>query len=727
VAKKIMYFNQNARFTRIIELASAKKEDLVLNKKNIFSKFVPALLLAVLFLPLAAADNPFLVTPNTPFQTPAFDRIQISHYLPAVQEGIKCHQAEIDAIVNNPKPATFANTIVALDMSGQLLGDVAAVFYSLLGAVTSPQMQDLANQLSPLFSAHNDNISLNEKLFARVKAVYDRRTKLKLSAVQLYLLENTYRGFLRSGALLDEKQKARLRDINREHSLLALKFDDNLLAETNGSYIVIDNKADLAGLPESVIAMGEETAKAMNMAGKWVFTTQRPSLTPFLQYAENRDLRKSLYSAYFMRGDRDNDKDNKAVLQKLLTFREERYRMLGYKTPAQFYLEPRMAKTPEAVHEFLMRLWKPALERAKAEAAEMQKLIDAEQGGFKLAPADWWYYAEKLRKAKYDLDDSALRPYFKLENVQKGVFTLAEKLYGLKFVERKDIPVYHPEVKVFEVHEGDGTLLGILYMDFFPRDSKQGGAWSGAFRSSFYQNGKRVIPFSTLVCNFTKPMPGTPSLLSIDEVSTFFHEFGHSLDTLFTDSVYRSNFAPQDSVELPSQIMEHWVLEPELLKVYARHYQTGEVIPAALADKLKKSSLFNQGFETVEYLAACFLDMAWHSLENAQNVNVTQFENKVMAAIGLIPEILPRYRSAYFAHIHGGYEAGYYSYIWSGVLDADAFEAFKETSLFDKKTAASFRKNILAKLGTEDAMTLYKRFRGREPKVEPLLKKRGLL
>ena len=706
-----------------------------MNKKTVFFKFVPALLLAVLCLPLAqslrgeaaAADNPFLVTPNTPFQTPAFDRIQISHYLPAVQEGINRHQAEIDAIVNNPKPATFENTIVALDMSGQLLGDVASVFYSLLGAVTSPQMQDLANQLSPLFSAHNDNISLNEKLFARVKAVYDKRARLKLSAVQLYLLENTYRGFLRSGALLDEKQKARLRDINREHSLLALKFDDNLLAETNDSYIVIDNKADLAGLPESVMVMGEETAKAMNMEGKWVFTAQRPSWTPFLQYAENRDLRKSLYSAYFMRGDRDNDKDNKAVLQKLLVLREERYRMLGYKTPAQFYLEPRMAKTPEAVHEFLMRLWQPALERAKSEAAEMQKLIDAEQGGFKLAPADWWYYAEKLRKAKYDLDDSALRPYFQLENVQKGVFTLVEKLWGIKFIERKDIPVYHPEVKVFEVHEGNGTLLGILYMDFFPRDSKQGGAWSGAFRGSFYQNGKRVIPFSTLVCNFTKPTPGTPSLLSIDEVSTFFHEFGHSLNTLFTDSVYRSNFAPQDSVELPSQVMEHWVLEPELLKVYARHYKTGEVIPAALVDKLKKSSLFNQGFETVEYLAACFLDMAWHSLENAQNVNVTKFEKKVMAAIGLIPEILPRYRSTYFAHIHGGYEAGYYSYIWSGVLDADAFEAFKETSLFDKKTAASFRKNILAKLGTEDAMTLYKRFRGREPKVEPLLKKRGLL
>jgi peptidyl-dipeptidase Dcp len=697
-----------------------------LNKKTVFSKLAPALLLAALCLSLAAQDNPFFSPYKTPFETPPFDRIQIGHYLPAVQEGIKRHQAEIDAIVNNAKAPTFENTLVALDMSGELLGNVTGVFYSLLGTVNSPQMQELANQLSPLLTTHSDNISLNEKLFARVKAVYDQRAKLKLSDVQLYLLENTYRGFVRSGALLDEKQKARLRDINREHSLLTLKFDDNLLAETNASFVVIDDKADLAGLPEGVIAMGEETAKAMNMAGKWVFTTQRPSWTPFLQYAEKRPLREALYTAYFMRGDRDNEKDNKGVLQKIFTLREERYRLLGYKTPAQFYLETRMAKTPEKVNEFLLGLWKPALERAKGEAADMQGIIDQEKGGFKLATWDWWYYAEKLRKAKYELDDSALRPYFKLENVQKGVFTLAEKLYGVTFVERHDIPIYHPEVKVFEVHEADGRLLGILYMDFFPRDSKQGGAWSGAFRSSFYQKGKRVIPFSTLVCNFTKPTPGTPSLLSIDEVSTLFHEFGHSLNTLFTESVYHGNFAPQDSVELPSQIMEHWVLEPEMLKLYARHYKTGEVIPAALVDKLKKSSLFNQGFETVEYLAASFLDMAWHNLESALNVNVTRFEDKVMAGIGLIPEILPRYRSTYFSHIHGGYEAGYYSYIWAGVLDADAFEAFKETSLFNRKTATSFRKNILEKLGTEDAMALYKRFRGREPKEDALLKNRGL-
>ncbi|MCX6555805.1 MAG: M3 family metallopeptidase, partial [Candidatus Aminicenantes bacterium] len=585
----------------------------------------------------------------------------------------------------------------------------------------------LASELAPLLSAHQDNISLNEKLFARVKAVYERRAKLKLDNVQRYLLENTYRAFVRSGALLDEKQKARLRDINKEHSLLVLKFSDNVLAETNSSYMVIDNKDDLAGLPNGVVTEAAEAAKAMNLEGKWVFTSQKTSWIPFLQYSPKRNLREALYACFFMRGDRDNDKDNKTVLQKLLTYREERYRMLGYKTPADFYLETRMAKTPAAVNEFLLRVWRPALQRAKGEAAEMQKLIDEEKGGFKLAPADWWYYAEKLRKSKYELDDSVLRPYFKLENVQQGMFTLAEKLYGLKFVERKDIPVYHPDVRVAEVREGNGTLLGILYMDFFPRDNKQGGAWSGGFRGTFYKNGKRVVPFATLVGNFTKPTAGTPSLLSIDEVLTSFHEFGHALNTLFTDSRYRSNFAPYDSVELPSQMMEHWVLEPEMLKLYAKHYQTGEVIPAALVEKLKKSSLFNQGFETVEMLASCFLDMAWHSLESALNVNVTRFERKVMDGIGLIPEILPRWGSTYFTHIHGGYEAGYYSYIWAGVLDADAFEAFKETSLFSKKTAASFRKNILEKLGTEDAMTLYKRFRGREPRVEPLLKNRGLL
>ena len=685
------------------------------------------MLLAVLCAPIAAQDNPLLVTPETPFQTPPFNLIQNSHYLPAIEEGIRRHQAEIDAIINNPEAPTFENTIVAMDMAGQSLDNVTSVFYSLLGTVTTPELQDLAEQISPLLSAHRDNISLNEKLFARVKAIHDQRTELGLTEDQLYVLENDYRRFVRRGALLDNTQKTRLREINREHALLGLKFDDNLLTETNDSYIVIDDRADLAGLPEGIITMGAETAKSMDLPGKWVFTTQRPSCNPFLQYADARDQRQAIYKAYIKRGNRDNEFDNKAVLQKLMTLREERCRILGYSTPADFYLENRMAGNPETVDSFLWRLWRPALERAKVELAGMQAIIDSEQGGFKLAPWDWRYYAEKLRKSKYDLDDEELRPYFKLENVQQGVFLLAEKLFGLKFIERSDIPVYHPEVKVYEVRESDGRLLGVLYTDYFPRNSKQGGAWSGGFRETFVQDGKRVIPLSTLVCNFTKPTPDKPSLLTIGEVQTLYHEFGHCLNSLLSTSAYRSGFAPQDFVELPSQIMENWALEPELLKLYARHYQTGDVIPEALVDKLKNSDLFNKGFEAVEYLAACFLDMAWHELENAKNINVIDFESGTMTAIGLIPEISPRYHSTYFTHIHGGYEAGYYSYYWSGVLDADAFEAFKETSLFSRETAASYRKNILEKLGSDDAMTLYKRFRGREPKVEPFLEKNGLL
>ena len=707
-----------------------------LDKQHFLNLITPLLLSAALCLPLALSaqgetasgdNNPFFTPYNTPFDTPPFDRIQNAHFLPAVQEGIKRQQAEIDAIVVVSKPATFQNTIEAMDLSGQFLERVAFVFYSNLESITSKELQELAAQIAPLVSAHQDNILLNGKLFARVKAVHDRRARLKLAPAQLYLLENTYRQFVRNGALLDETQKVRLRDINRDLSLLALKFDDNLLAETNSSYIVIDDQDDLVGLPAGIVAAAAETAQAMNQPGKWVFTAQKPSWIPFLQYAEKRDLREKLYSCWFMRGDRDNDYDNKAVLQKIVDLRAERSKLLGYKNFAQFTLEERMAKTPEAVNSFLADLWTKALERAKGERDQMQQLIDAEQGNFQLASWDWWHYAEKLRKAKYDLDDSALRPYFELQHVRRGIFDLSNKLYGLTFTENKEIPVYHPEVSVYEVKEADGRLLGILYMDFFPRDSKRGGAWTGGFRGAWYDKGRRVPPLVTITCNFTKPSGDTPSLLSLDEVSTYFHEFGHALNALLADNRARTTFIPWDAVELPSQIMEHWVLEPEMLKLYARHYQTGEVIPAKLVEKLKKSSLFNQGFETVEFLAACILDMALHTLDGAADMNMTDFEKRTMSAIGLIPEILPRYRSTYFAHIVGGYAAGYYSYMWSEVLDCDAFEAFKETSLFDRETAAAFRKNVLEKLGTEDAMTLYKRFRGREPRIEPLLKKRGLL
>jgi peptidyl-dipeptidase Dcp len=452
-----------------------------------------------------------------------------------------------------------------------------------------------------------------------------------------------------------------------------------------------------------------------------------PSLTPFLQYSARRDLREQLHRAYFKRGDRDNENDNKEIVKKITALRAERARLLGYASHAHFALEERMAKDPATVMAFLQQLWTPALDRARKEAAAMQAIIDRERGDFQLASWDWWHYAEKLRQEKYAFDDSLLRPYFSLENVKRGIFTLCEKLYGLQFVKLENLPLWHPEVQVYEVKEATGVHVGLLYMDFHPRPGKRGGAWSGALRRQYRENGRRVAPLATLVCNFTRPAAGDPALLSIDEVNTFFHEFGHALDTLFDDCVYRDRRVPRDAVELPSQIMENWALEPELLKLYARHYQTGETIPAELVGKLKDASLFNQGFETVEYLAASFLDLAWHTLSGKEPIDVRSFEDGAMAALGLPAAIVPRYRTTYFNHMISGYSAGYYSYIWSGVLDKDAYEAFKEKGIFDRATAKSFRENILAKLGTEDALVLYKRFRGDEPKIEPLLRSRGLV
>jgi peptidyl-dipeptidase Dcp len=700
-------------------------------KRPVF-KMIALLSLGFLFLLPAPAqeklkDNPFFQARTTPFQVPPFNKINKEHYLPAFKEGIKREQAEIDVIVASRKAPSFANTIAAMDHSGIFLNDVSSVFYSLLSAETSPDLQAIARDLSPLLSAHQDNISLNEKLFARVKAVYEQRKKLTLTPEESFLLENTYKGFIRSGALLDAAGKSRLRQLNSELSLLGLKFGENLLAETNSSRIVIDSPAGLDGLPEAVRAMGAETAKVLKLEGKWAFTVQVPSMTPFLQYSTRRDLREQLHRAYFMRGDRDNANDNKEIVKKIVGLRAERAKLLGYPTYAHFVLEERMAKDPATVMAFLQKLWTPALERARNEAAEMQMIIDREKGGFKLASWDWWHYAEKLRQEKYAFDDSLLRPFFSLENVKQGIFVLCEKLYGLRFTKLDGLPIYNPEVQIYEVKESDGSHVGLLYMDFHPRPGKRGGAWSGGFRRAYYDKGKRVAPISTLVCNFTRPAAGAPSLLSIDEVNTFFHEFGHSLNTLFSNGIYRGRSVPRDAVELPSQIMENWALEPELLNLYARHYQTGEVIPTALVEKLKAGSLFNQGFETVEYLAASFLDMAWHTLIGNETIDVRSFETGAMASLGLNPAIVPRYRTPYFNHMISGYAAGYYSYIWSGVLDKDAYEAFKEKGIFDRATATSFRQNLLAKLGTEDALTLYKRFRGAEPKIEPLLRSRGLL
>lgn len=673
------------------------------------------------------ADNPFFKPYGTPFNVPPLHLIKNEHFLPAIEEGIRREAAEVEAIVADPAPPAFENTIAALDHAGIFLDEVTSVFFSLQSAHTNRELQALAQKTAPMLAAHGDNIALNEKLFQRIKAVYDRRDGLNLDREQRFLLENAYRGFVRSGALLEEKQKARLRELNQKLSLLTVQFGENVLAETNAFRLVLEDEADLAGLPPGVRAMAAETAKRAGLEGKWVFTIQVPSLIPFLQFSERRDLREKLHGAYVMKGDNGNAHDNKETIKSLIALRQERAKLLGYDTHAHFVLENNMAKNPGAVNAFLAKLWGPTLAKLKTEAAELQALIDRGGGGFKLAHWDWWHYTEKLRQEKYALDDSALRPYFKLDNVRHGIFTLCGKLYGLQFVELKDMPLYHPEVQVFEVREEDGSHLGVLYMDFHPRDSKRGGAWSGGFRRSYYEEGKRVPPVATIVCNFTRPTADTPSLLSDDEVSTYFHEFGHALATLFSESRYRSRTIARDSVELPSQIMEHWAFEPALLAEYATHYRTGAVIPADLVDKIKKSSLFNQGFITGEYLAASILDMAWHTLLETEGLDVNGFERKVLDGIGLIPEVVSRYRSTYFNHIFsGGYAAGYYAYIWSEVLDSDAYEAFKEKGIFDRSTALSFRKNVLEPFGTEDIEVQYRRFRGADPKIEPLLRKRGL-
>ncbi|MCX8159896.1 MAG: M3 family metallopeptidase [Candidatus Saccharicenans sp.] len=678
------------------------------------------------------SENPFFTDWTTPFGVPPFDMIKVEHFKPAILEGIKRHQEEIKAIAENPDPPTFANTLEALDRSGLFLDRAEKVMENLLSAHTNDELQAVAQELAPSLSAHYDSIFLNSKLFARVKAVYDQRDRLPLNPEQKQLLEKFYKDFVRAGAGLDEAKKTRLKEINQELAVLELKFAENVLKETNAFELVIDKEADLEGLPRNVVAAAAEAAKERGKEGKWVFTLHKPSLIPFLQYSPRRELREKIFKAYINRGNNGNERDNKALVARTIALRIEKAGLLGYKTWADYVLEENMARNPENVYKFLDQVWKPALKRAKEEASELQKLIQAEGGNFKLEPWDWWYYAEKLRKQKYALDEEMLRPYLKLENVIDGVFLLANKLYGLKFEERKDIPVYHPDVRVFEVKEADGRHVGLLYTDYFPRASKGAGAWMNALRDEYKVDGKRIAPLILNCGNFTKSTPEQPSLLSWEEVTTLFHEFGHALHGLLTDCTYLrltgTNVA-RDFVELPSQIMENWVTEPEFIKMFARHYQTGEPIPDELIAKIKNSQYFNQGFITVEYMAACYLDMDWHVLTAPVKAEeVMDFENRSLAKVGLIPEIVVRYRSPYFSHIFaGGYSAGYYSYIWAEVLDADAFEAFKEKGLFDAETARSFRENILARGGSEDPMTLYVKFRGREPKVEPMLRRRGLL
>lgn len=671
--------------------------------------------------------NPFFAEYDTPFQVPPFDKIKPEHYVPAFEKGMADHNAEIDAIVNNTEAPTFDNTVVALDESGELLNRVATVFYGLNSANTSDEIQAINREMSPRLSAHRDGIQLNRELFERVKAVYDGRNDMDLTDEQMYLLERLYKGYVRNGALLDEEQQAKLKMINQQLSKLGVQFSQNLLAETNDFKLVIEDEADLAGLPESVIAGAAEAAAEAGEEGKWVFTTHKPSMLPFLTYSPKRELREKLYMAYTHRGNNENEHDNKDIVAQIMNLRVEKANLLGYETFADYQLETRMAENAGNVYDLLNRLWDAALPVSSQERAEMQAIIDAEGGDFKLASWDWWFYAEKLRKQKYDLDDNELRPYFQLDKVRDGVFWVSNKLYGLTFEPIQDIPRPHPDAQAFEVKDRDGSHLAVLYMDFHPRASKRQGAWCGGYREQYKADGKRINPIVTVVCNFTKPSGDTPALLSLDEVETLFHEFGHALDGMMADATYRTTFISSDFVELPSQIMEHWATHPEVMAHYARHYETGDPMPSELVEKIGNSKFFNQGFATVEYLAASLLDMKYHTLTEQQDLDINRFEKDYLNSIGLIPEIEPRYRTTYFAHIIGWYAAGYYSYIWSGVLDNDAFEAFKENGLFDQETAARFRREVLAKNGTKDYMDMYKAFRGREPKIEPLLKNRGLM
>ncbi len=688
-------------------------------------------MIGILLMGCTKTNNPFFDPYTNKYGAPPFDKIKNEHYMPAFTEGIRQHQSEIDAIANNKNAPTFDNTIAALDFSGDLLKKVSSVFFNLYSTDSNEGMDKIANQITPILSEHNDNIYLNDQLFQRVKILYNKRSTLGLNDEKMRLLEKYYRNFVRSGAALNPAQKIELRKINKELGLAELAFGQNVLDETNSYHKFINNEADLAGLPEGVRQAAAEAANAAGKPGKWLFTLQKASFIPVLQYSENRILRKELLLAYTTLANHDNSKDNKEIINKIMKLRTQKAHMLGFTTSADFILDDTMAKTPKAVYDLLQKVWIPALKKAKEEASELQKMMDAEGKGEKLEPWDWWYYSEKLRKDKYDLDEEALRPYFKLENVRQGVFDLASKLYGLKFQKLNDMPVYNPDVEVFKVTDAKDSLIGILYTDYFPRAGKRAGAWMNNIVDQYKKDGINHRPIILNVGNFTKPTSDKPSLLNMDEVETMFHEFGHALHGLLSQCTYPSvsgtNVA-RDFVELPSQFMENFCWEPQVMKTYAFNYKTGKLMPKTLMDKIQKASTFNQGFINTELLAASFLDMDMHMRKDTTHFDVNAFEAASMKHIGMIPQIFVRYRSTYFNHIFGGgYSAGYYSYTWAAVLDADAFQAFKETGdIYNQRVATNFRKKILEKGDTEDPMKLYRDFRGADPNPNALLKKRGL-
>ena len=693
--------------------------------------FAPLLVILLLLACSPQEQNPFYTEWDTPFGIPPFSEIKEEHYMPAMREGILQQQSEIDAIANSAEEPTFENTILAVEYSGDLLDRVTEVFFSLNSAVTTEQMQTIAKDAAPMLSEHQDNIILNNKLFKRVKAVHDKRLSLALTPEQDKLLDDYYKRFVRNGADLGPDAKEKLRGINKELSVLTLQFGENILKETNKFEMVLDDEKDLAGLPDFVVSAAAEAAVAGGYEGKWLFTLHKPSWIPFLQYSDRRDLREKIYTAWFMMGDNDDELDNKKIIEKIVSLRLDRSNLLGYKTYSHFALEESMAKIPENVYDLLGQLWTPALNKAKEERALFQAMIDRDGGDFELESWDWWYYAEKLKKEKYDLDDEILKPYFQLNNVMDGAFEVCTRLWGITFTEIDGVPTYHDDVRVFEVKEEDGSHIGILFCDYFPRESKRGGAWMGTFRKqSRTIDGEMVAPLVYNVGNFSKPTGDMPSLLTFDEVNTLFHELGHGLHGLLSNGSYPNltgTAVATDFVELPSQIMENWATDPAVLRIYAKHYKTGEPIPDELIEKIKKAKQFNQGFFATEYLAASLLDMDYHTIDKHFVLDVREFENDKLGNAGLIPEIKSRYRSTYFRHIFtSGYASGYYSYIWAEVLDADAFQAFRENGIFDRQTAQLFRENILAKGGSEDPMKLYVQFRGAIPSIQPLLERRGL-
>ena len=707
---------------------------------------VRTVLLGIVFVALAVAmffmqsctpkteqtmENPLLSEWNDRFGVPPFDRIKAEHFAPALEQAMSVHNAEIDAIVTNNDEPTFENTILAYDNSGKLLERVELCFSLLCAAETNAEMQAVEQSMSPKLTAHSGAIMMNDGLFERVKSVYERRGALGLDSLQLRLTEKLYRRFVRGGALLSAEDKEQLRKVDEELSSARVKYAANLLAANSGFEMVIDNIDDLDGLPSSTRDAAASEASARGLKGKWVFTTKKPSMLPFLTYSSKRELREKLYRGYLDRCNYNDSIDNKQVINDIVRLRTERAHLLGYPTHAHYVLDVQMARTPENVYSMMDELWTPALERAKAELEAMREMMKSETGLDDFASWDWWYYAEKVRKRDYSLDESSLRPYFSLENVRSGIFELSNRLYGLTF-RPVQIPVYHEECETYEVLDEKNEHLGVLYLDYHPRDGKSGGAWCGEYRTqSFDAEGNRISPIVSIVCNFSRPSGGDPALLSIDETQTFFHEFGHALHALFSQVKYSGlGGVERDFVELPSQIMENWALEPEMLRRYALHHRTNDPIPNHMIEKLQRSRHFNQGFNTVELLAASLTDMDIHTIENYSPIDVNEFERKMLnERRGLMEQIAPRYRYPYFSHIFdGGYSSGYYSYLWAEVLDKDAYQAFVESGdIFNKRIATDFRNKLLARGGEADGMDLYRAFRGADPDRKPLLLGRGLI